>query len=136
MTSLRLYSQCYVSAIMSLSWQVIPLDCFEGQSSDGRFVPVVPGGRSIPLTFHNRHDYVERAINYRLHEMELQVILLSSLKHHCVHHAVGKTKSVTLNFNLFNKLWHPENISFFGRPNSCLRPEIFMGFVNNILYYN
>ena len=53
--------------------QIIPLEWFEGQSADGRFVPVVPGGRSIPLTFSNRKEYVDRALAYRLHEMDRQV---------------------------------------------------------------
>jgi len=29
--------------------QVIPLEFFEGQSSDGQFVPIVAGGSSVPL---------------------------------------------------------------------------------------
>ena len=53
---------------------MIPIDCFEGQSSDGRIVPIVPGGRSIPLTYANRKQYVERAIAFRLHEMDGQVL--------------------------------------------------------------
>ena len=53
---------------------MIPIDCFEGQSSDGRIVPIVPGGRSIPLTYANRKQYVERAIAFRLHEMDAQVL--------------------------------------------------------------
>ncbi|XP_077988697.1 putative E3 ubiquitin-protein ligase HERC1 [Glandiceps talaboti] len=53
--------------------EVIPLETFECQSADGEFVPVVPGGRSLPLTFHNRKEYVERALRYRLHEMDCQV---------------------------------------------------------------
>uniref|UniRef100_T1JES7 HECT-type E3 ubiquitin transferase n=1 Tax=Strigamia maritima TaxID=126957 RepID=T1JES7_STRMM len=52
---------------------VIPLECFEGQSSTGKLVAIIPGGRSIPLTFHNRVEYVERALNFRLHEMDIQV---------------------------------------------------------------
>lgn len=52
---------------------MIPLEFFEGQSADGRFVPIVPGGSSIPLTFDNRRAYVDCAIAYRLHEMDLQV---------------------------------------------------------------
>jgi hypothetical protein len=36
-------------------------------------VPIIPGGNSIPLTFSNRKEYVERAIEYRLHEMDRQV---------------------------------------------------------------
>ncbi|XP_070543560.1 probable E3 ubiquitin-protein ligase HERC1 isoform X2 [Ptychodera flava] len=54
-------------------YEVIPLETFECQSADGRFVPVVPGGRSLPLTFHNRKEYVERALYYRLHETDSQV---------------------------------------------------------------
>ena len=54
--------------------QVIPLECYEGTSSTGKLVPIVPGGRSIPLTFHNRLDYIDRAVHFRLHEMDLQVI--------------------------------------------------------------
>ncbi|XP_069780317.1 probable E3 ubiquitin-protein ligase HERC1 isoform X3 [Narcine bancroftii] len=53
--------------------EMIPLDSFVGQSADGRIVPIIPGGSSIPLTFGNRKEYVERAIKYRLHEMDQQV---------------------------------------------------------------
>uniref|UniRef100_A0A6Q2WPS0 HECT-type E3 ubiquitin transferase n=1 Tax=Esox lucius TaxID=8010 RepID=A0A6Q2WPS0_ESOLU len=42
-------------------------------SLDGKLVPVVPGGHNISLTFSNRNDYVERALDYRLHEMDRQV---------------------------------------------------------------
>ncbi|MGH0184836.1 UNVERIFIED_CONTAM: hypothetical protein FKN15_017450 [Acipenser sinensis] len=52
---------------------MIPLDSFMACSADGRLVPIVPGGCHIPLTFPNRKDYVARAINYRLHEMDQQV---------------------------------------------------------------
>lgn len=55
---------------------MIPFDYFEGQSSDGRFVPIVPGGRAIPLTFQNRQNYVERATAYRLQEMDLQILAM------------------------------------------------------------
>ncbi|KAG9489664.1 hypothetical protein GDO78_005551 [Eleutherodactylus coqui] len=53
--------------------EMIPLDSFVGQSADGKMVPIIPGGNSIPLTFSNRKEYVERAIDYRLHEMDRQV---------------------------------------------------------------
>jgi E3 ubiquitin-protein ligase HERC1 len=53
--------------------QVIPLECFETQSATGQFVAVMPGGRSIPLTFHNRHEYTQRALQFRLREMAPQV---------------------------------------------------------------
>uniref|UniRef100_UPI0037E82BA5 probable E3 ubiquitin-protein ligase HERC1 n=1 Tax=Semicossyphus pulcher TaxID=241346 RepID=UPI0037E82BA5 len=52
---------------------MIPLDSFMAHSADGRLVPVVPGGQNISLTFANRNEYVERALDYRLHEMDSQV---------------------------------------------------------------
>lgn len=52
---------------------MIPLDSFVAHSADGKLVPVVPGGHNIPLTFSNRTEYVERALEYRLHEMDRQV---------------------------------------------------------------
>lgn len=55
---------------------MIPLDSFVAQSADGRVVPIIPGGSSIPLTFGNRKEYVERAIEYRLHELDQQVSIL------------------------------------------------------------
>jgi len=62
---------------------VIPLECYEGTSSTGKLVPIVPGGRSIPLTFYNRLDYVDKAAHFRIHEIDMQVyfiiILLASL---------------------------------------------------------
>lgn len=54
-------------------YQVIPLECFEGTSWTGKMVPIVPAGRTVPLTFHNRIQYVDQAVNFRLHEMDLQV---------------------------------------------------------------
>uniref|UniRef100_A0A7N6BG99 HECT-type E3 ubiquitin transferase n=1 Tax=Anabas testudineus TaxID=64144 RepID=A0A7N6BG99_ANATE len=52
---------------------MIPLDSFMAHSADGRLVPVIPGGQNISLTFANRTEYVERALDYRLHEMDSQV---------------------------------------------------------------
>ncbi|KAM4527576.1 putative E3 ubiquitin-protein ligase HERC1 isoform 4-T4 [Odontesthes bonariensis] len=52
---------------------MIPLDAFMAHSADGRLVPVVPGGQNISLTYANRTEYVERAMDYRLHEMDSQV---------------------------------------------------------------
>uniref|UniRef100_A0A9J7YSL0 HECT-type E3 ubiquitin transferase n=1 Tax=Cyprinus carpio carpio TaxID=630221 RepID=A0A9J7YSL0_CYPCA len=52
---------------------MIPLDSFVAHSADGTLVPVIPGGHYVPLTFSNRNDYVERALQYRLHEMDRQV---------------------------------------------------------------
>ncbi|XP_053720543.1 probable E3 ubiquitin-protein ligase HERC1 isoform X1 [Synchiropus splendidus] len=53
--------------------EMIPLDSFVGQSADGKMVPIIPGGNSIPLTFSNRKEYVERAVEFRLHEIDRQV---------------------------------------------------------------
>ncbi|XP_069758992.1 probable E3 ubiquitin-protein ligase HERC1 isoform X8 [Narcine bancroftii] len=53
--------------------EMIPLDSFVGQSADGKMVPIIPGGNSIPLTFSNRKEYVDRAVEYRLHEIDRQV---------------------------------------------------------------
>ncbi|XP_061657060.1 probable E3 ubiquitin-protein ligase HERC1 isoform X5 [Syngnathoides biaculeatus] len=52
---------------------MIPLDSFVAYSADGSLVPVVPGGQNISLNFSNRTEYVERALQYRLHEMDSQV---------------------------------------------------------------
>lgn len=62
----------YFSLSLSL-FQYIPLDSFEGQSASGQMLPIVSGGKSIPLTFHNRKAYTEAATLYRLHEMDKQV---------------------------------------------------------------
>ncbi|XP_048472974.1 probable E3 ubiquitin-protein ligase HERC1 [Rhincodon typus] len=58
---------------LAFVFQMIPLDSFVGQSADGKMVPIIPGGNSIPLTFSNRKEYVDRAIEYRLHEIDRQV---------------------------------------------------------------
>ena len=53
--------------------EYIPLDSFEGQSLAGQLVPVIPGGGTMQLNFHNRREYVEAVFNYRLNEMNQQV---------------------------------------------------------------
>lgn len=68
-----LVSVCRRSDEGHMSPQMIPLDSFVGQSADGKMVPIIPGGNSIPLTFSNRKEYVERAVEYRLHEIDRQV---------------------------------------------------------------
>lgn len=60
--------------------KMIPLDSFMAHSADGRLVPVVPGGQNISLTFANRTEYVERALDYRLHEMDSQVCRVELLE--------------------------------------------------------
>lgn len=37
------------------------------------FVSVIPNGKNTRLTFGNRSEYVERALKYRMHEMDRQV---------------------------------------------------------------
>lgn len=67
------YVQSDLSIAAPFMFQMIPLDSFVGQSADGKMVPIIPGGNSIPLTFSNRKEYVDRAVEYRLHEIDRQV---------------------------------------------------------------
>jgi len=53
--------------------QMIPIESFECQSMNGEFVPIVPGGSNIKLTYQNRKEYVEKALHFRLHELDQQV---------------------------------------------------------------
>ncbi|KAJ9589572.1 hypothetical protein L9F63_017210 [Diploptera punctata] len=72
--SLRGIRDIHLSGVTEANFhEVIPLECFEGTSCTSQLVPIVAGGRSIPLTFHNRLQYVEQAVHFRLHEMDLQV---------------------------------------------------------------
>jgi len=57
----------------AFSFQIIPLETFKAQSWDGSFVAATAGGDGIPLTFANRHLYADRALEFRLHEMDRQV---------------------------------------------------------------
>jgi len=52
---------------------MIPIEAFEARSMSGRIVPIVPGGDNIKLMFHNRKEYVDKALHFRLHEMDGQV---------------------------------------------------------------
>ncbi|KAJ8960520.1 hypothetical protein NQ318_013805 [Aromia moschata] len=52
---------------------VIPLESFEGTSCTGKVVPIVHGGRNVPLTFDNRAQYYEQAIKFRMQEFDTQV---------------------------------------------------------------
>ncbi|XP_075226553.1 putative E3 ubiquitin-protein ligase HERC1 isoform X4 [Lycorma delicatula] len=72
--SLQGVRDIHLSGVSEINFhEVIPVECFEGASWTGKVVPIVPGGRSVPLTFHNRQQYVNEAIKFRLHEMDLQV---------------------------------------------------------------
>ena len=52
---------------------MIPIEKFEAQSMNGNFVPIVPGGGNIHLTYQNRKEYVDKALQFRLHELDQQV---------------------------------------------------------------
>ena len=52
---------------------MIPIEKFEAQSMNGNFVPIVPGGGNIHLTYQNRKEYVDKALLFRLHELDQQV---------------------------------------------------------------
>ena len=52
---------------------MIPIESFEAQNMSGMFVSIVPGGGNIKLTFQNRKDYVEKSLQFRLHELDKQV---------------------------------------------------------------
>ncbi|XP_035829751.1 probable E3 ubiquitin-protein ligase HERC1 isoform X3 [Aplysia californica] len=56
--------------------EFIPIDTFEGQSSSGHMVPVVAGGQSLAVHFHNRVEYVDSVFHHRLHEWDKQVALI------------------------------------------------------------
>ena len=58
---------------MNVLLQMIPIENFEAQSMNGNFVPIVPGGGNIHLTYHNRKEYVDKALQFRLHELDQQV---------------------------------------------------------------
>ncbi|XP_076815895.1 putative E3 ubiquitin-protein ligase HERC1 isoform X3 [Clavelina lepadiformis] len=53
--------------------EIIPLETFKAQSWDGSFVSVVVGGDGIPLTFSNRNQYADQALEFRRHEMDRQI---------------------------------------------------------------
>nr|QHB15577.1 putative E3 ubiquitin-protein ligase HERC1 [Bemisia tabaci] len=72
--SLRGIRDIHLSGVTEENFhEVIPLECFEGVSWTGQLLPIVAAGRSIPLTFRNRLQYVEQAVQFRLHEMDLQI---------------------------------------------------------------
>ncbi|KAK9737174.1 HECT-domain (ubiquitin-transferase) [Popillia japonica] len=72
--SLRSIRDIHLSGVTEANFlEVIPLESFEGTSCTGKTVPIVPGGRSIALTFSNRSQYFEKAVKFRLQEFNLQV---------------------------------------------------------------
>lgn len=71
------------------------MECFEGVSWTGQVVPIVPGGRSIPLSFHSRQQYVDQAVAFRLHEMDLQVtVTLAELGDQFITSAISGLKLI------------------------------------------
>ncbi|KRT81776.1 Regulator of chromosome condensation repeat containing protein, partial [Oryctes borbonicus] len=72
--SLRSIRDIHLSGVTESNFQdVIPLETFEGTSCTGKIVPIIPGGRSVALTFANRSQYFEKAVKFRLQEFNLQV---------------------------------------------------------------
>ena len=52
---------------------MIPIDTYEAQSMCGKYVPIQPNGHNIKLTYSNRGDYVNKAMEFRIHELDKQV---------------------------------------------------------------
>ncbi|KAF5282986.1 hypothetical protein FQA39_LY04857 [Lamprigera yunnana] len=72
--SLRSIRDIHLSGVTESNFHdVIPLENFEGTSCSGKVVPIVPGGRSIPLIFSNRAQYYEQAVQFRLQEFDMQI---------------------------------------------------------------
>ncbi|XP_017786874.1 PREDICTED: probable E3 ubiquitin-protein ligase HERC1 isoform X2 [Nicrophorus vespilloides] len=74
MQSLRSIRDIHTEGVTEENFhEVIPLENFEGKSCTGKMVPIVPGGRNVPLTFSNRKQYYEQVVKFRLKEFDLQV---------------------------------------------------------------
>ena len=71
---------------------MIPLDSFEALSITGKFVPIVPGGSHIRLTYANRKEYCEKALQFRLHELDVQVKQLININYDVAswHYSAGR----------------------------------------------
>ena len=52
---------------------MIPIETFEVRSMSGHVVPIGPEGHNIKLMFQNRKEYVDKALYFRLHELDTQV---------------------------------------------------------------
>ncbi|KAF5301595.1 hypothetical protein FQR65_LT08900 [Abscondita terminalis] len=74
MQSLRSIRDIHLSGVTESNFhEIIPIETFEGTSCSGKVVPIVPGGRSIPLVFSNRAQYYEQAVQFRLEEFDMQI---------------------------------------------------------------
>uniref|UniRef100_A0A6P7FL74 HECT-type E3 ubiquitin transferase n=2 Tax=Diabrotica virgifera virgifera TaxID=50390 RepID=A0A6P7FL74_DIAVI len=72
--SLRSIRDIHLSGVTAEYFHdIIPLECFEGRSCTGKVVPIVHGGRNIPLTFENRTQYYEQAVKFRMQEFDMQI---------------------------------------------------------------
>ncbi|KAG5885881.1 hypothetical protein JTB14_019144 [Gonioctena quinquepunctata] len=72
--SLRCIRDIHLSGVTKEYFHdVIPIENFEGTSCTGKVVPIVYGGRIVPLTFENRAQYYEQVVKFRLHEFDIQV---------------------------------------------------------------
>ncbi|XP_057655201.1 probable E3 ubiquitin-protein ligase HERC1 isoform X1 [Diorhabda carinulata] len=75
--SLRSIRDIHLSGVTKDNFHdIIPLECFEGRSCTGKVVPIVHGGRNIPLTFDNRAQYYEQAVKFRMQEFDVQIIAI------------------------------------------------------------
>lgn len=72
--SLRSIRDIHLSGVTEECFHdVIPLESFVAPSCTGKVVPIVHGGRNMPLTFENRAQYFEQVVQFRLQEFDLQV---------------------------------------------------------------
>ena len=53
--------------------EVIPIERFHIQNSNGTLQPIVPGGEEIKLTFNNRKVFASRALKLRMEEGDEQI---------------------------------------------------------------
>ncbi|XP_044756783.1 probable E3 ubiquitin-protein ligase HERC1 [Coccinella septempunctata] len=75
--SLRSIRDIHMSGVSAENFhEVIPLENFEGTSCTGKTVPIVYGGRNIPLTFENRNQYFEQAVKFRIQEFNAQIVAI------------------------------------------------------------
>ncbi|XP_045467504.1 probable E3 ubiquitin-protein ligase HERC1 isoform X2 [Harmonia axyridis] len=73
--SLRSIRDIHMSGVTAENFhEVIPLENFEGTSCTGKTVPIIYGGKNIPLTFENRNQYYEQAIKFRIQEFNAQIV--------------------------------------------------------------
>lgn len=73
-TSIKSLSNIDKSGVSAETFSnVIPIEKFHIQNSNGTLQPILPGGEDIKLTFHNRRVFSTAALNFRMHESEQQI---------------------------------------------------------------